>query len=69
MNTVATADPSTARPGKRSEAGAAEAAQAESQHRRQQQRQLLLREECVKRGLRFLPEQVMRPIYERAGLL
>lgn len=36
---------------------------------RQQRKQALRREECARRSLRFLPEQVMRPIYERAGLL
>ena len=32
-------------------------------------RQQLLAQECAKRGVRFLPSQVMRSIYEREGLL
>ena len=33
------------------------------------QRRALLKLECERRGVRFLPAQVMRPIYERNGLL
>lgn len=32
------------------------------------QRYELMRSECAKRGVRFLPNQVLRPIYLAAGL-
>ncbi|RQO60493.1 hypothetical protein DBR47_09040 [Paucibacter sp. KBW04] len=34
-----------------------------------QQRLQLRAEECARRGVRFLPAQVMRPLYEKAGLI
>jgi hypothetical protein len=60
---MATSDkqPNTAHLGKKANAGA----EAQRSDRRQQ----LLAEQCAKRGVRFLPAQVMRPIYEREGLL
>ena len=39
--------------------------EAQRSHRRHQ----LFTEQCAKRGVRFLPAQVMRPIYEREHLL
>lgn len=29
----------------------------------------IMQEECARRGLRFLPKQVLRPLYARDGLL
>ncbi|MBT9495392.1 MAG: hypothetical protein IV107_24225 [Paucibacter sp.] len=34
-----------------------------------QRREQLHAQECARRGLRFLPVQVMRPIFEREGLM
>jgi hypothetical protein len=36
---------------------------------REIRRRQLLADQCVKLGVRFLPAQVMRSIYEREGLL
>ena len=44
-------------------------ADAGPETQRSHRRHLLLTEQCAKRGVRFLPAQVMRPIYEREGLL
>ncbi len=36
---------------------------------REQRRRELRSAECAKRGVRFLPAQVMRAVYEKEGLL
>lgn len=36
---------------------------------RNERRRQLLAEECAKLGVRFLPAQVMRRVYEREGVL
>jgi hypothetical protein len=60
---MATSDkqPKTAHPEKKVNAG--------TEAQRSDRRQQLFAEQCAKRGVRFLPAQVMRPIYEREGLL
>ena len=59
-NSKASASPSSRHQGKRPGAKAMEVAN---------KRRALMKVECERRGLRFLPAQAMREIYERNGLL
>jgi hypothetical protein len=59
-NNKANASPSSRNQGKRPSGKAMEVAN---------KRRALMKVECERRGVRFLPAQVMREIFERNGLL
>ena len=59
-NSKANVSPSSRNQGKRPGGKAMEVAN---------RRRALMKTECERRGVRFLPAQVMREIYERNGLL